>query len=170
MPKQQSSGVSCWLRRPPFNWRMLRSGPRVGKHLSHCRVCVCVCRGRHGEPHAHEVCPPRHLGRISMAVTTTLGEMSLCSVDCVFLQHSGTHHTSLKPICGHISFSRHILFPPTVHSSHIGLVWRPDIHKIPHYVTLGCLISPNLGWNFRECHILYLHCTPRLRISKGTII
>lgn len=54
---------SWWLSRPPFSWRMLRSSPRVGEHLSSLHPTTALSR---------DLFSLRHLERISIMVSQTL--------------------------------------------------------------------------------------------------
>lgn len=48
LPKHPSSRASWWLKRPPFNKRMLWSGPPVAKHLPCCHVSLNNNLSNHG--------------------------------------------------------------------------------------------------------------------------
>lgn len=95
LPRQQSSRVSWWLRRPPFSWRMLCSRPRVGKHLS-----LCCVRLKPPPPArwwcVYSLCCSR---RIPISVPLTLGKWVGTRMRCDSLAFLYTHQNTKENVC-----------------------------------------------------------------------
>lgn len=123
LPKQQSSRVSWWLRRPPFNWRMLCSGPRVGKHLSGC--CVSLSNPRPLKGGLFSL-PPGEDFHHGLANFVEMSIYSGMQIMCSSAAFRYTLYVRKINFWLHFFFKLQISFPPTalhIQSSHTGPAW-----------------------------------------------